>query len=187
MTVFIYWQFDRSYKSLEESHRMSNHLITLLQQQKIDLVSEYEKELAHFRKNLADRENLLNKMKQENEQLSKQVDLLNQMAELQSSVKELQGENKKIRKEVVQLQEIAEARFSTPEEGYALLKRYNAKVKSVKQRIRKLEAAAQREHDKMLARLGNNGYMVREGEITSMGAAGAPGRKNIHIDVRFVN
>lgn len=187
LSVFIYWQFDRSYRSLETSHRMSNHMITLLQRQKTDLVSEYEKELAHFRENLAATEDLLTRIKQENAQLTERVELLNQMAQLQTSVQELQGENEQIKKEVAQLQEIAETQFDTAEEGYVLLRRYENKARTVKQRIRALENAARQEHDRMLARLGNNGYVVKGGEVMPMDVQNAAGEKNIRVDVRFYN
>lgn len=74
-------------------------------------------------------------------------------------------------------------------EGRSIINELKNKIRSVKDKMRALKKdaviareAAQKEHDQQLIALGNNGYVIKDGELQLTGK----GKKTVDIDVKFV-
>jgi chromosome segregation ATPase len=74
-------------------------------------------------------------------------------------------------------------------QGRSLIDEMRVKIREVKERMRLLKKeaavareAAQKERDRQLILLGNNGYFIKDGEIVTADK----GKKTVDIDVKFV-
>jgi len=112
--------------------------------------------------------------------------------ELQSKINTLKQKDTQISVQLAELKSqlrAFEADFSTPQEGKSLIVLFQSKIKFVKNRMHYLnqeayitKVAAQKEKDRLAILNGNNGFMVRSGQLQNPDST----KKSFAIDVKIV-
>lgn len=169
---------------------ISNKMIEALLINKMELARKYAEELGLTRESLLKTEAIVKDLKAENEVLREKIKLLDQLSTLEAEISRLKEKNALL---VNQLSLPQEKRVRTIKEAQDLIKEYKAKLKEVKRTKRHFELEAyqqqketQRERDRINLMNGNNGYAVRDGEITLPQKQRMPPQPNIEIKVEFV-
>ena len=92
---------------------------------------------------------------------------------------------------------ISELDFKSIDEGRTILSKYKQKIREIKSRIKNFqikdrndEIAAKKAEDTIHLSLGNNGFLLRNGQEAATNVAWPPTNtnapKNVQIDVKFV-
>lgn len=163
----------------------------------LELVS---KELASTKNMLSETEALLAQAQQENKILkgdpqamaNMQKLLGNQTIASTKNIDTLKKQNENYDKELEKLKgDLSgyQSNVADIKQGKSLLADLKDKIREVKEKMRQIKKeaaltreAAQKERDRQLTLLGNNGYIVKDGELVSTDK----GKKTVDIDVKFV-
>lgn len=191
----FYWAYDQfmaSYQGIQDSNQVYQKVIDEF----VVMDRKHAKELNDFKKRLQSTETLLAKFKEENEKLQEKVALLNKVNELESDIARLKERNNLIINQMSQMEwksPYREKKLKNVAEAKALLAEYTEKLRLVRSRMRVLkiedhrqEIATKAEKDKMALLMGNNGYLIRNGQVMPReipAVTQAPKRK---VDVTFV-
>ncbi len=192
LSLWMFQQYNVKYENLQATQRI---LLTSLDRQ-TDMMSEYQRELDLVKANLAETESLLSNVQKENEKLYQKIALLDEVSELENTISRLKVKNSHLVNMMSSRREEF-PRFTkdikTIKEARAFLSKARMKVTEFKMRIGELKGeqrdqkiAAQKEEDELWLKLGNNGYIIRDGELTPVEVTLPPSKKQIKIDVTFV-
>jgi len=189
---WLYWQLSLNYQIVTQSNSISE---SLLEDQAL-LARAKAKEVALVRENLRESEFLLSKLQVENEKLRKKIDLLGQVSDLRATIDRLKEKNVMLINHIASVKETDpnfDETVKTIEDGQSLLGKYKGYIREVKQRIRNFrkkeqeqKIAIQKEQDRIESMLGNNGYLVRNGENISTENKKSLANSSIKVDVQFV-
>ncbi len=189
---WLYWQLSLNYQIVTQSNVISE---SLLEDQAL-LARAKAKELSLVRENLRETEYLLGKLRQENEKLRQKIVLLDQVADLKETIDRLKEKNAMLINHIASVKEREpdfDKTVKTTEDGRSLLQKYRGYIYEVKQRIRDIrrkeheqKVAIQKEQDRIESMIGNNGYMVRNGENISIENRNSLANSSIKVDVQFV-
>ena len=171
--VWSYIQFFANYKKVELSRKM----IEALLENKTDLAKDYAKQLGFVQENLDRTEDFLKDIKDENMKLREKIKLLDQLNDMEREIGRLREENVLIHKQMVEASyeftsdDTAGFKFDTIEKGRLLIKKFKQKFRGIKERIHflkekehKTKVAIQKEVDRKELLLGNNGYLMKDGQ-----------------------
>lgn len=188
---FSFYQLNMNYRNLEKSHE----IILALLEHETAIANKYSEELGQYKDKLEQTEVMLTQARRESDQLREKTKLLDKMPDLERTIAELQAKN-------AQMAELAKAEtdpttkirdLRTVEEGRSMLAKYRYYLSEIKERLHDLRwvkrqerIAIQKEQDRMATMLGNNGYLVRDGEPTPVEIPMVPPGKNINIEVQIV-
>jgi len=163
----------------------------------LELVS---KELASTKNMLSETEALLAQAQEENKVLkgdpqamaNMQKLLGNQSVVAARNIDTLKKQNEEYDNELMRLKGDLtnfQANVGDVRQGRSLIVEMKQKIREVKERMRLLKkeaaearVAAQKERDRQLILLGNNGYLIKDGELVTA----EKGKKTVDIDVKFV-
>ena len=190
---WIYQQITLNYEILAASQRMTEQLLD----HQTTLTKEYAQKLTLLEENFKETQTLLSGVQEENRKLNQQIVLLSQVTDLQSTVSSLKEENTQILLEINDLKrQLAYERKDVESipEGLAFIKRFKDRIFKVKGQIKELKnnaylqkIADQREKDRTALMLGNNGFLIRDGQLTVANSKRpAAEKKDIQVDVTFV-
>lgn len=195
MSVFFYWTYNQILAS-NESIQDSNRVYQKVLDDSLAINRANVRELNDFKARLQMTESLLAKVKEENDKLHEKLVLLNKVTELETDISRLKERNNQILNQMSQMEwksPYREQRLKSVGEAKALLAEYADKLRLVKTRIRDIkkderqkQISAFEEEDKMKLVLGNNGYLVRNGKVTSATIPTSTDSKKIKVDVTFV-
>lgn len=191
-----YRVYVQQYKDTREE--LEQTVIKLTQVQKdLDRVST---ELAEAKGMLTQTNDLLVQAQQENDKLKSDIEALEALrsAEQVNSIGELEVKISSLKKKNVEVSDqlnsvknemrAFEADFNNMDEGKSLLVLFQNKIKLVKSRMRYLKqetyfakVAAQKEKDRIESLMGNNGFLVKDGNHQQGGSS-----KGFAIDVKIV-
>lgn len=187
----VIWSFElyrMNYESMESSNRI---LMGILDDQTA-VTQSYIKELTSIRKNLTQTEQLLARVQEENKRLNQQVELAGEFSQLQKSIADLKAENAQILADI-SLMKKENGDFNSVGEGRDIIAKFRQKIHNVKVRIGEIKhntalerVLAQKEKDKLESLLGNNGFLVKNGEALPVNPRTADRSKDIKVDVTFV-
>jgi chromosome segregation ATPase len=168
----------------------------------LELVS---KELESTKTALSDTQNMLAQAQEENKVMHGDPQASARLQKLQASanstnqvasrkLENLQKKNESYNGELAKLQSDLnnyQADVKDLDKGKAMIREFKAKINAVKEKMAALkreahmaQVAAQAEHDRQLAILGNNGFMFKDGQ--SKAVAQVQPEKSVDIDVKFV-
>ena len=198
LSALSYWTYQQvtlTYQKLEKSNAL---IETALENQSI-IVQGTEQELALLKQSLTKTEELVNKYQEENDKLREKIKLLDQLGELEDTISRLKERNARIinhmssTKSVKREPVFNSTNIQTVDKGKSLIDQFRSKIQEVKVRIRDIKRAThqkkieeQEEQDKIHAMLGNNGYLIRNGDSSPVYSAFPPPNKVVNIDVQFV-
>ncbi len=178
-------QLEETTKKLEEVNKQLDAVTAELNTTK-SMLTETQTMLAQAQ---SDNTNLKDEI-QGIDVVQKQEDVAN-VNELQVKIKNLRQENVQVSAQLIQLKEqlrAFEADFSNMEEGRSLIALFQNKIKLVKTRMNYLKqeayftkVAAQKEKDRIESLNGNNGFVVKGGQIQK-----PTNNKAFNIDVKMV-
>jgi chromosome segregation ATPase len=171
----------------------------------LELVS---KELESTKSVLSDTQNMLAQAQDENGVLKGDPIAMARLQKIQSSatsnnqavaknLENLQKKNDSYNEELSKLRDDlnnSQTNAKDMAEGKAIIKEFKKKIGAVKEKMNALrrearlaKIKAQQEHDRQMAILGNNGYLLKDGQIQMANEAeAAPEKKAVDIDVQFV-
>lgn len=202
---WMYQEVSINYQNMENSHRMMEALL----ENQTSTVRSYAGEIAKFKSNLEETGVLLSQIQAENNQFKQRVAMLDDVAELERKIALLEEQNVKLKTEMdvaalasqtqekelrSKLQELLdEQNFKTIAEGESLLKKYRARFRDIKARIKGYKMDARRQKidgfkakDQADLLAGNNGFLIRNGQPATANVASSSGPKNVQINVTFV-
>lgn len=196
VSYWTYKEVANDYKTVEHSNRMVQSLL----ENQTHFVRSYAAQIMDFKKTLAQTEQKLAQVQSENMELKNKMAMLDNVAVLEQKIAqmELDASAAKEREEAMhaKLQELlSEQDFKTVAEGRALLAKYKKKLREIKSRIRGFqiedrnkEIALRHKEDEARLSLGNNGYVLRNGQEPSANVVWPPviSNKNVSIDVTIV-
>lgn len=185
------------YKETKVELDETTHKLEAVQNQ----LNQVSDELIMTKNLLAQTQGSLSDAEAENAKLTQELQGLDQLraAEGVASVDQLQGKIKSLKDKdtriSLQLEDLKgqlrayQAEFSNPAEGRSLIKLFRNKIRMVKNRIRYLDqeafearVVAQKEKDRLAALNGNNGFVVRNGQVQNPEGT----KKTFAIDVKLV-
>ncbi len=161
---------------------LSEKMVSALLENKTELAKKYAQELGLAHLNMERTEVFLQDLKNENLKLKEQVKLLDQLNEMERELSQLRDENAKIHDMMVAAK-IEDGQgvidgdlvFDSIENGNSLIQKFKAKIKAIRNRIsvlrkkdRERQLALQQELDQKKMLLGNNGYVVKDGQLMPM-------------------
>lgn len=196
LSYWTYKEVANDYMTVESSNRMVQSLL----ENQTHFVRSYAAQILDFKKNLAQTEEKLAQVQSENVELKSKMAMLDNVAVLEEKIAqmELAAAAAKEREDAMhaKLQELlSEQDFKSVSEGRALLAKYKKKIHEIKSRIRGFqiedrnkEIANRQKEDEYRLSLGNNGYMLRNGQEPSANVVWPPvvTNKNVSIDVTIV-
>ncbi len=196
LSYWTYKEVANDYMAIENSH----HMVQSLLENQTRFVRSYAAQIMDFKKNLAQTEEKLAQVQLENVELKSKISMLDNVAALEEKIAkmELAAAQAKEREEAMhaKLQELlSEQDFKTVSEGRALLAKYKKRIHQIKSRIRGFqiedrnkEIANFRMEDDARLSLGNNGYLVRDGQQSASNIVWPPvmTNKTVSIDVTIV-
>jgi Tfp pilus assembly protein PilE len=207
LSFWTYNEVANDYLSVERSNKM----VAALLENQTQVVRNYSHQVNDFKMNLAKAEEKIAQVETENTDLKGKLAALENVSALEQRIAELEASNAQLKQDMelaaaaaksredelnMKLQEfIAELDFKSVDEGRVILTKYKKKIREIKSRIktfqiedRNEEIAAFRSQDAARLSLGNNGYLIRNGEVTPVDVVWPPAvqRKNVNIDVTFV-
>jgi septal ring factor EnvC (AmiA/AmiB activator) len=179
-------QLDETTRKLEEVNRQLDQVTAELTSTKGMLVQTQGM--------LAQAQDENNKLKQELQGLDdlRNAEGVQNIGELQAKIDTLKAKDTQITTQLADLKSqlrAFEADFSNPEEGQSLIVLFQSKIKFVKSRMHYLKqeayftkVAAQKEKDRLGILNGNNGFLVRSGQLQNPSST----KKSFAIDVKIV-
>lgn len=192
-----YRSYVKQYKDTKEQLEETTRKLEAVTQQ----LNEVTAELNTTKTLLAQTQTMLTQATSENNKLKEDIQSLDGMKtaegvqnvnDLEARVAALKSKNNEADRELSNLKtqlRAFQADFSTLEEGRSLITLFQNKIKLVKSRMRAIQQeayfakiAAQKERDRIATLNGNNGYMIRNGEVKKPNQ----GNKNFSIDVKMV-
>ncbi len=196
LSYWTYKEVANDYMTVEHSNRMVQSLL----ENQTHFVRSYAAQIMDFKKNLAQTEEKLAQVQSENVELKSKMAMLDNVAVLEQKISqmELAAAAAKEREDAMhaKLQELlSEQDFKSVVEGRALLAKYKKKIHEIKSRIRGFqiedrnkEIALRQKEDESRLSLGNNGYILRNGQEPSANVVWPPviSNKNVSIDVTIV-
>jgi chromosome segregation ATPase len=186
---------DTKAKLAETQTRLSKMTLEL------ELVS---KELESTKSVLSDTQNLLAQAQEENDVLKNNPQASAKLQKIRAAAKtsnqvveknlqDLQKKNQAYGGELAKLQNDLnsyQTNVEDLEKGKEIIQEFKMKIRAVKDKMNDLKRearlakiAAQDEHDRQMAILGNNGYLLKDGESKAVAKAQ---EKSVEIDVQFV-
>jgi Zn-dependent M32 family carboxypeptidase len=191
LMAFTYRQLYFSYLVMENSNRISE----LLLQRQILLMQVKDQQLDSAKRTLRENEIIVTELQFENEKLREKMAMLDKVVELESMIARLKEKNEQLSDQIVGLKE-REPDFNESVqsfgEGKKWLSKYSAWIRQVRNRLKDIKkeeldkkVAAQKEQDRIDSLLGNNGYIVRDGQILPREIPLATSQ-NVKVEVRFV-
>jgi chromosome segregation ATPase len=186
---------DTKAKLAETQTRLSKMTLEL------ELVS---KELESTKSVLSDTQNLLAQTQEENNVLKGDPTAAAKLQKIRTAARasgqiveknlqDLQKKNQAYSGELAQLQNDLnnyQTNVNDLEEGKAIIQQFKLKIRAVKEKMNDLKRearlakiAAQDEHDRQMVILGNNGYLIKDGQSKAVAKAQ---EKSVEIDVQFV-
>lgn len=187
-----YWTFSKLSASFQDLENSNQILASLLDNQTA-LTRKYAEELVKIQDTLKQTEQLLAKVQDENENLNDKIAKLGEIDALQEKLATLQEMNAKLTDELNLLKgnDVSLLGVNDISEGREMLAKYKEQIYKVKNRIGELKREsnlariqAQREEDRLRLEAGNNGFLVRNGMVTS--PTFVLPAKNVKVDVTFV-
>lgn len=204
LSFWTYKEISNDYSAIEQS----NHMVQSLLENQTHFVRQYAAQIADFKKTLAQTEEKLAQVQSENSELKGK---LASVGELEQKLSQLEASNEQLKRDMeaasvaskareeemhAKLQELlAEQNFSTVAEGRNILAKYRKKLNQIKSRIRNIqiedrnkEIAQHQKEDENRLSLGNNGYLLRNGQQSQANTVWPPviNSKNVQIDVTIV-
>lgn len=194
----IYQKFEQSYSTLSQAFAKQSWLTRSY----VDLYHQTESTLASITKELdttkgllSQTETMLNQAKNDNAALQDQVLALQKAQQIGNQVNQLMEESSQASNELVsihsQLRSV-DGNFNNVEEGKNRLALLQQKILSIKNRIGEIKheaflakKAAQEESDRIALLNGNQGYLVKDGQIFQPQAAKSQSKPNVNINVSF--
>lgn len=161
---------------------LSEKMVSALLENKTELAKKYAQELGLAHLNMERTEVFLQDLKNENLKLKEQVKLLDQLNEMERELSQLRDENAKIH-DMMMAAKIEDGQgvidgdlaFDSVENGNSLIRKFKVKIKAIRNRIsvlrkkdRERQLALQQELDQKKMLLGNNGYVVKDGQLMPM-------------------
>lgn len=198
--AWSYMMFSQVYERVELSHKM----VTALLENRTAQAREYAAQLGLAQANLDQTKAFLNDIRQENLALKEKIKLLDQLKEMEREIGELRETNAQIQVQMLQESYAANAQsepaqnpfdFETIDQGRKWIQKFKRKIQKVRNRIRELKrqqhqnrVSLQQEADRQETLLGNNGFLVRDGQVLPMdGLDAAAQARDVKIKVEFVN
>lgn len=208
LVSLIIYAFGQSYviiQTLESSYTALNQAFT----EQVALTSNYtvlyhrtEETLANVTQELdttkgllSQTETMLNQVKIENVSLLDQVAALQSAQQIENQVNQLKDASAKANNELISINaqmRTLDSNFTSVDKGREMLALLGQKIAEIKGRIRgiKHEAflarkAAQDEMDRLALLNGNQGYVVKDGQIFQPQAAQSQSNPNVNINVSF--
>ena len=199
--IWSYNQFTINYRNIEMSHRMVEALL----RNKTELAEHYAKELGLTQKNLQRTEEFLSKVQEENDKLREQVKLLDKMAELEETVARLKEKNALIINQMASMRgpmpeappkpKAEDEAISTTAQGKAAITELLEKIGVMKDKIRGIKRdehqqkmSIQKEVDRIESMKGNSGFIIKDGEVISLGTPSPADKQQpkFKVDVEFI-
>lgn len=194
--IWSYSLFSQNYARVELSHKM----VEALFQNKTDLAKKYAEQLGLAEGNLDRTESFLKDIKVENMKLKEKVKLLDELNNMEREIGRLREENSQIHRQMLEANYAAtkkgeeKSQFNTIDEGKSLITKFKKKFRAVKDRIRVLKkkerakkVAIQKEIDRKESLLGNNGYLIRGGQVMPMSIPDVTNLpEGVRVNVEFV-
>ncbi len=156
-------------------------------------LDEVTSQLSTTKGMLTETQQMLNQAQTENQKLKEDLQGIagsDNLKDLETNISSLKERNKQVTDQLSNLKSelrAFEGEFASVQEGLSLISLFQNKIKLVKSRLSYLKQeayfakiAAQKEHDRISALNGNNGFIVRNGQ------AHKPGEKGYSIDVNIV-
>ncbi len=194
--IFV-WSYILFWQNLDRVN-LSEKMIEAILENKIELANKYAKQLGLANVNLKRTEAFLRDLQLENMQLKEKVKLLDRLNDLEREMGLLREENAKIHEIMLTSKAGSSSRvkedFDSIEQGRSLLSQLKDKLAAVRERIsflRKKEhqkkIAYQQEIDQKKMLLGNNGYVLKDGQPMPMDMPKECALSNdVRIKVEFV-
>lgn len=210
LSAMFYWTYremSNNYAQVEGSSRMVQSLL----ENQTQVVRSYASQISSFKQSLQQTEDLLAQAQAENADLKGKLAMLENVAALELKISQLEQANEAIKQEMqlaaatskqredelhAKLEEVlAEQNFKNPAEGRAVMAKYRNKIREIKAKIRDFqikdrneEIALKKAQDAARTQMGNNGFLVRNGQNAPVMVAWPPAapKKNVQIDVTFV-
>ncbi len=196
LSYWTYREVANDYMAVESSNRMVQSLL----ENQTHFVRSYAAQILEFKKNLEQTQEKLVQVQSENVELKNKMAMLDNVAVLEEKIAqmELAAAAAKEREEAMhtKLQELlSEQDFKSVSEGRAILAKYKKKIREIKSRIREFQIedhnkqiVNRQKEDEYRLSLGNNGYMLRNGQEPSANVVWPPvvTNKNVSIDVTIV-
>ena len=193
--VWLLYQTWFNYKNM----RLSTTLMDQLLEYQSGLTRVHEHRSAMFKTQLDQTRDLVEKYRNENQQLLDRIQLQDEVVELQGMVESLQEENKLIRTQMSSLQldqpvaQVKVPQVRSLKEARNLIRGKKQEIKKIRLQIHNLkqemvqqQIADQKEVDRIESLLGNHGYLVKEGKICSQRMALPEASQQVSIDVTIV-
>jgi|GEM_PF-2625560 len=198
--AWSYMMFSQVYERVELSHKM---VAALLENRTVQ-AREYARQLGLVQENLDQTKSFLKDIRQENLALKEKIKLLDQLKEMEREIGELRETNAQIQVQMLQESYKTDAQsespqnlfdFETIDQGRNWIQKFKGKIQKVRNRIRELKrqqhqrrVSLQQEADRQETLLGNNGFLVRDGQVLPMdGLDAAAQARDVKIKVEFVN
>jgi len=198
--VWSYMLFFQMSERAALSHTMDEALL----RNRTEEAREYARQLGLVQENLDQTLALLNDIRQENLALKEKIKLLDQLKEMEREIGELRETNAQIQVQMLQETYAVKTQqdeqtdhldFDTVDGGRGLVQKFKGKIRMIRDRIRELKrqqhqrrVVLQQEADRKETLLGNNGFMVRDGQVMPMDGAGCLSEKSdARIKVEFVD
>lgn len=171
--IWSYALFKQNYEKVQLSHKMVEALL----ENETALAKQYAGQLGLMQENLDRTETFLKDIKAENMKLKEKIKLLDQLNDMQQELGRLRNENQEIQEQMLRVsaQDQSGFAFKTIEKGKSLIRDLRKKLRGVRERIHfikkenaKKKIAAQEEVDRNESLLGNNGYLIKDGQLMPM-------------------
>jgi len=209
LSYWTYREVANDYMSVERSNKM----VAALLENQTQVVRNYAVQVNDFKKSLAQAKEKIAQAETENTELKGKLAALDNVSALEQRVAELEATNIQLKEDMqlaaaaaksredqlnTKLQEyISELDFKSIDEGRTILSKYKQKIREIKSRIKNFqikdrndEIAAKKAEDTIHLSLGNNGFLLRNGQEAATNVAWPPTNtnapKNVQIDVKFV-
>jgi len=181
------------YTEYSEKLELSNRVIQSLLDRSTEQTRAYAEQLALMKQALHDTQESLGKVQAENGRFKQQLD---ELARMEQTIANLQEENVRISQQL-SLMKIAEENpqqmVNSLAQGREMIDTYQAKIRAITGRMKelKIEAlderiASLKEADKQMLLMGNNGFLIRDGELTPVDISLPQVSPKIKVDVTFV-
>jgi predicted RNase H-like nuclease (RuvC/YqgF family) len=200
LSYWTYTEIAKDYATVEHSNRMMQALL----ENQTQFVRKYAAQIIDFKKDLAQNQEQIQKLQSENTQLKSKLSTLDNVAALEEKIAQLELANAQMQQDMdlaasayqsreselqAKLQKlIDEQDFKSVDEGRAILAKYKKKIHQIKLRIRDFRMQDRVEENQARLSLGNNGYLMRNGQQSFANVAWPPSavNKDVKIDVNFV-
>ncbi len=201
--VLLAWAsflFMQNYNSVSLSQKMMNAIIN----NKTELAMKYARQLGLIEEDLEKTRDFVSDLETENRQLKEKLALLSQLQNLEAEIDSLRQQNEALTGSSEPSQQTASLGveptgrkpwvFETIEQGRAMLKDLRCSFRKVKARMGEIKAQevakkrqAQAEIDRVRSMVGNNGYVVRDGNPMPMTMPEVTDQASgIQVNVNFV-